>query len=449
MDLDKLKKRVQKLPKASLVEELLALAGRDSVFADHLEQITAPEEEAAKLFRKRIANLKRQRRMIGYRESFDFAQKLEQLLAGLRHAITDPQLGFSLVTLFLKTDSSVFERCDDSSGSIGDVYRITATELFAHYASQLQDESHVKETLVEFVAVNDYGVHDRLLDTADQFLSKKTLQDLADYYEELARSSETKNASPHRHFKVVAALLVDPELHERAIHLLYGEDHPHGLLESAKVFLKADRPEEALARLEKNPESHFALSFERTELLRAANEKLGNSEQVTEILWQRFQKCSSYSGFQEWSQTVDEQRAAEARRQYIEKISAAKFSGTNLLFLIEAGKEDVASEYVAGHADQVSGEGYAYGFLLPVAKTLENGAFFLAASIIYRALMEDILARAISKYYNHGVRYLKKLDALAPKIESWHGVLSHDNYFEQLKQSHFRKSAFWRRYNGK
>jgi len=72
----------------------------------------------------------------------------------------------------------------------------------------------------------------------------------------------------------------------------------------------------------------------------------------------------------------------------------------------------------------------------------------LAATMVYRALLESILARAVSKYYTHGVRYLRKLDQLAAKVEDWRGHPNHAAYMAQLKEDHGRKRSFWSRYEG-
>ena len=69
-------------------------------------------------------------------------------------------------------------------------------------------------------------------------------------------------------------------------------------------------------------------------------------------------------------------------------------------------------------------------------------------SIIYRALLYSILKRAVSKYYNHGVRYLKKLDSLSDRTTDWQNVQPHASYKEDLLRNHGRKSSFWSKYKG-
>ena len=67
----------------------------------------------------------------------------------------------------------------------------------------------------------------------------------------------------------------------------------------------------------------------------------------------------------------------------------------------------------------------------------------MAATILYRALVDDILGRAKSPAYGHGARYLAKLSALAREISDGQGVEDHATYLLALKKVHGRKHGFW------
>jgi len=81
-----------------------------------------------------------------------------------------------------------------------------------------------------------------------------------------------------------------------------------------------------------------------------------------------------------------------------------------------------------------------------VLRALEEGGLSLGATLVYRSLLESILDRAQSRYYHHGVRYLKKLDSLSPAIDDWRGLPSHEEYKENLLEAHGRKRSFWSKY---
>ncbi len=63
--------------------------------------------------------------------------------------------------------------------------------------------------------------------------------------------------------------------------------------------------------------------------------------------------------------------------------------------------------------------------------------------MLYRALLDDILARARSPAYGHGAHYLARLAALAPDGLGGLGMPDHDAYHANLRKVHGRKAAFW------
>jgi hypothetical protein len=86
--------------------------------------------------------------------------------------------------------------------------------------------------------------------------------------------------------------------------------------------------------------------------------------------------------------------------------------------------------------------GRLYGTLVPAAEALAD-QHPLAASVLYRALLDDILARAKSPAYGHGAKYLVHLDLLAQQVTDWQSLPDHGSYREQIKKAHGRKLGFW------
>jgi len=77
---------------------------------------------------------------------------------------------------------------------------------------------------------------------------------------------------------------------------------------------------------------------------------------------------------------------------------------------------------------------------------LEPAGRLLSCTLIYRALLDSILARGTSKAYGHGVRYLKRLDTLASDVTDWGSFPTHQTYLESLPKKHGLKVSFWSRY---
>lgn len=100
----------------------------------------------------------------------------------------------------------------------------------------------------------------------------------------------------------------------------------------------------------------------------------------------------------------------------------------------------------ARRADQLIRAGHHD--LAPMAEALEDGGHPLAATLCYRALTDAVLARGASNDYHHGVRYLKRLDALAPAITGWGEFPGHREYVQRIVENHKRKRSFWGQYGG-
>jgi len=80
-------------------------------------------------------------------------------------------------------------------------------------------------------------------------------------------------------------------------------------------------------------------------------------------------------------------------------------------------------------------------------RLIDRAFEYLPATLIYRALLDDLLRRGYSRAYDHGVRYLRSLDRLAAGISDWRDHQTHDTYFAGLKAKHGRKYSFWNRYD--
>jgi hypothetical protein len=117
---------------------------------------------------------------------------------------------------------------------------------------------------------------------------------------------------------------------------------------------------------------------------------------------------------------------------------ALKYSA--LVFLLKWPRLELAARLVLDRREQW--EGRHYGLLVPAAEMLEPD-HPTEATILYRALLDDILDRARSPAYGYGARYLAKLDALAPHVDAAVGIETHERYREALTKKHGRKWGFW------
>lgn len=445
------KQRLLDLGAERLADALLRLAERNEDADDLVDRLLATPDERIKKFRSKLAALKRADRFIKYGESFGFSRKLSALLEDLESAVDDPCIGIELVAEFFRTDKSIFERCDDSSGSIGDVYCFDAGDLFVSFGSKCDDKQKIAELILELIAVNNYCVRDILVHKAAEVLPEPMVRSLIAHFQALA---EEKNSAPFDrsdHLAYVESLarqIGDLHLFEQTRITTRDTLTVPDVLEIGKAHLDVGDLEAALKWISRIPESSTFHSHERDGLLFNIYGDLGDTERQAEVAWRQFRAHRDERSLARLLSIIGEsERESVVAGAVATIVAEPTYDYTGLNFMLYTGQSALAESYVYDRREQISG-GWYHG-LKPLAERLEECGCRLAATIVYRALLEDILNNTNSKAYNHGARYLKKLDALASEISDWRDLMPHVYYFEELRSLHARKRAFWPKYERK
>lgn len=444
------KKKMVDLGAEILADALLELALHSDVADDLIERLIATPKENVQRFKKKLAGLKRSRRFVDWRESSGFARELEMLLQDVKAGVADPLTGVELIASFYETDETVFERCDDSSGDIGDVFRYDAKELFVEYASRCTDKEKIADTILKLNRKDDYGVRDTLIDCAGDCLPDPVIHAMITTLQ--GRADKEKDEYRKRHhlmlIESLARQIKDAKLFEKTRIASWGEPSTAALVDIARVYLESGDIETAHSWLKKIPEGENFQKYEREKLLLEIYKKQGDSEKLTELLYQKFRSYHSTDTLQALLDVI-----GHDKRDDIVVDEVAQILESNALresdaeFLIAIGKMDEAEAYLLKRADQLDGNNYAS--LLSLAETMENESRHLVASLIYRRLLTSILERGYTKAYPHGVRYLKKLDKLAAAISAWKDCNHHEAFKEQIIGAHGRKRSFWSKYEVK
>jgi len=352
-----------------------------------------------------------------------------------------------IATLY-EADETIFNAVDDSSGEIGMIFKYDAVEIFCNFATKCDDKKWLMDLVLKLNQDDGYGVRDSLVHAAGKYLPNELLREMAD---RCWRYSESERDEPKiRHWlrlvESLASQLKDPMLFERARLKSWGEAGPAACLDIAQVYLDAGDAKTALSWIERvSKDVSFQLD-ERDSLLLEIYRQLGDSKSQEEIAWRTFRRYRSESTLNTLLDVIGQKKRGQVVDDATGEIMQDKvLNHFNATFLITMGRVDDAELYLMDRKDQLNGD--RYSSLLEFAEVMENGQKFYAACIIYRELIDSILARAKSKYYHHGIRYLKKIDMLALKVNDWKGSISHDAYLAELRRDHFRKKAFWSQYN--
>ncbi len=443
-----MRERLVQVGAERIAEVLLNLAEQSDEAADVVERLLATPEENVKRFKRRLAGLKRGRKFVDWREAPNFARKLEGILADLREGATTPETGVELIAAFYECDRSVFERCDDSSGMIGDVFRYDARVLFVRYAAACVEKDRLSDRLLELYENDGYGVRHSLLEVASEFLPERTAYKLISQMWERAEAEPAGSfAADHWRIGVrtLARQMKDAEIYEKAWLASSPEPSAGVCMDIAEVYVEAGDPKMALHWMERVPESNKFQAVKQDSLLLTIYKQLGDREGMTKVAWRIFLNHRSAENLKTLLSAIGEAEGERVVEEQVKKIlEEDSLSYSDAQFLIEIGKPQASEDYILSRAAELDGD--LYPQILSLTKPLEEAGCLLGAAALYRALLESILQRAVSRYYNHGVRYLKKLDALGPRIGDWRDCTPHESYKEELLEEHARKRSFWERY---
>jgi hypothetical protein len=439
--------RLAKVEPAKLARLLAELASQDPTVLEQVQFLLAAGNAAAsaKTLRSTLRAWTRSQRFIPYQEAFGFGDRLEGWLDRVEEELLnqEPALALDLLEAFLQSDHRILGRADDSAGCLGTAYR-RACPLFARAAAGVASPADLAGRVTRLVEKDDYGVRHGLLEHVPQFLGREAIGRLVARWRKQAApgAGSRRDRAPLLRIQAVAASTGDAPLYaEAALEGRSADEQPLIGLQVAQQFVLAGRPAEALAYVpaEANVPSHWFDEYAET--LGRVYEALGRAEELRELRQRHFLQRPDPERLERYLGGL----AAEARPAAKERMRQAVLSGgydptQKAAFFAELGDGATAAQVIL--ADPTAFGRAAYPALRPLARRLEASQP-LAASIVYRALVDSILERAQPKAYPHAARYLRRLGQLAAKIRAWSPVAPHDSYLQALRARHGRKRAFW------
>ena len=420
----------------------------------------AGPEAVATLIDRRLAGLARQRRFMEWNRTRAFARDLEAIV----DAVTDelmalaPAMALDRLLRFIATHEAVFERIDDSSGHVQDVYH-QAIAAAGEAAQRLPPEEAalLPGRIMDALGESTHGYLVQVAEAVAPHLPPEALAvwdaDLAAAIaarraEEASRPREgwqgTMTSQWSEMRQIIARARGDLDL------LLALEDarppHMQDTLGMAERLLDAGRTAEALDWARRSggrpgPLARDPLAPARVALEARVLDALGEGAEAQALRWRCFEAHldagilrAHLKGLPDFEDMEAEERALALAADHADADAA-------LSLLVGWPRHDLAARLIVARRHHWSGRDW---HTLPrVANELQH-EHPLAATILYRALLDDILAGARSKTYGHGARYLSHLTRLAPLADPLRpeGMNDHAGYVAGLEHDHGRKTGF-------
>ena len=461
-----------------LIRLILEEAGRNVPFRKRVSAALAglqgPDAVAA-LVDRRLAALEKARGVIDWQKRKSFAADLDATVATIVSDLRplDPGMALDRLIRFLSGAMNTLERVDDASGQVQDVYRNAATEAASIAAGLAPAQAARFATgLVPMLPGDEAGFIEALLADLMPGLPADALAPLDAALAAAPGALPAQAPEPEkrgfavsdRNWKTRVATMRLIRLRQAVADARgdvdaflaleeQGDREPDGAA-IAERLLAAGRPEEALDWIRRPPkrgrvvylaEHDGFLDFEAPERERRGLEirileALGRREEAQKLRWSWFEQRLDPQALRDHLAKLPDFEDDAALERAFAHAASREDPHDGLYFLTRWPRLDRAARMVLDRREEWRGQRWQW--LVPAAEALEPD-HPLAASLLYRALLDDILGRARSPAYGHGARQLAKLDALARQLEPGELVPDHATYRAALRKAHGRKSGFW------
>lgn len=450
-----------------LAQLVLQEAERNAGFRRQVKAAIAGKsgpQAIAKLIDRRLSGLERAKSFVDWDKARAFRDDLCSLTDTIEAELgpAAPTLAIDRLLRFITTHERVFERVDDSSGSIQDVYYQAIASTGNLVGNLVEAEADLlPEKIMARLGETSHGYLTDLTKNVAPHLPQHTLSqwdgDLSlaieqRHAEETNRPSDdwfysmTSQWSEMRQIIAVARgdldLLITLEVTK--------PPHMQDTLDIAARLLNAGRSREALDWVRKPGSrvlghSDDALSPRKVSLETRILEALGDKPAAQSLRWKCFEKKLSADILRDYLKNLPDFEDMEVEERALKQALIHPTPEVALQLFLDWPRLDLAAELIVAHCQHWDGQNWHS--LPKVARLLEH-EHPLAATVLYRALLDNILNRARSKAYGHGERYLNQLIMLAKDADHLRPdvMADHATYLADLRKNHSRKAGFWGRF---
>ena len=421
--------------------------------------------------RKQLSTIQRSTSYLEWNRIWPLIHDLETQLTMIadRIAPSAPDAAFDLLWQFIELAPAIYERADDSGGSIGDVFKDALTR-FEDISPHIKPNQHeLAERIFAAMSNNEYGEWSGLLNHVGSALKSEgiaALKDAVDAYEAALLSEDSMKShavfigpgsgghsidkdwlTKHKANEIrlwrqdIADLEgdVDAFLSQFDAEQLKNSTFA---IAAATRLIAADRVTEALPILEtvRDKASKRFLSYDWDEAYVATLAALDRKEELHAFRWQRFSKnlASDYlrdllKALPDFEDIKMEERAKELAFWHQDFMAA-------LEFFLDWPDLTLAADLITVRVDELDGD--YYFVLTPAAEALQH-EHPLAATLCRRTMIRCDLDKAKSTRYKHAIRHFDACASAQADIESYGRFIDHKAFTAELKAKHPRKSGFW------
>jgi len=210
--------------------------------------------------------------------------------------------------------------------------------------------------------------------------------------------------------------------------------------EIARRLISAGRPVKALEWLSRSRRGFDGEDTAPVGLTVQALEALDRRDDAQEARWAYFQKTLNVDYLRAYLKRLPDFTDFEAERKAFEIAATHRSAETALTFFVAWPNLERADRLVRERLMEL--DGAAYYTLRSASEALEE-KYPVAATQLYRRMVESVLDRGSSKQYPYAARDLLSCARLADRLGGEPGLVDHEEFLARLNKQHGRKYGFW------
>ncbi len=465
-------KSLEVLGAERLAALLMEISEGDAVIKRRLRLELAGQEsprEVAHAIRKRLAAIGRSRGFVDWQNRRALVDDLEMQHRAIVDPLAkaDPAEALDLCWRFLALANGIFERCDDSSGTVIGVFHNAVASLGRIAEAARPDPRDLADRAFEALLQNGYGQYDALIPVLTPALAADGLDHLKTRMLGVQRepvrkvpdaerrtigwsssgpiyADEMENSARRSAARLALTQIADAQGDADAFIAQYDEATrkvPKIAAEIATRLLAGGRADDAWCVLEAAEHRRVGWpEFAWEDARIAVMDTLGKGDDAQAARWSCFERALSASHLRAYLKLLPDFEDVEAEQRALDH--AARHPGVldALAFLISWPALDRAAALVVERGQELNGDHYE--ILSPAANALA-GRYPLAATLVLRSMIDFTLGHARASRYRHAARHLADCAGLAVAIPDFGVTEPHDAYVARLRAAHPRKTAFW------
>ena len=469
-------KNLEGLGPERLAELLIEISAGNAAARRRLRVELAGAQSPAELVkevRKRLTNIARSRSFVDRQGARSLADDLESQRRAIVEMVAkaDPTEALDLLWKFMAMAAPVFERCDDSSGTVIGVFHEACRDIGEVALRASADPTSLADQAFAALIVNDYAQCDDLIRVLAPALGQGGLEHLKQRMIDLSNRPVMKPAEKDRvkigwsssgpiyadevaeRSRVSTVRLALTEIADAlgdvdAFIAQYEEKArkvPKIAAQIARRLLSAGRAGEAWQTIETTEHRRrnsgwdwpdFEWEDARIDVLEA----LGRADDAQAARWGCFERALSSPHLRAYLKRLPDFDDVDAERRALDYAQRSGNLLQALSFLVSWPAPDRAASLVLQHFDELNGDHYE---ILTQAAEALAGKHPLAATLALRSMIDFALSNSRSSRYRHAARHLLDCSSLSSEIQDFGRFEPHDAYEARLRREHGRKSSFW------